>query len=271
MSKFLKQTFDYAVYAISLVFTLVPESFFEQHKLFEKLTTETNTIINRLIAFAAVMALIAVAYALFLFFRWSVCIKGKNYSIKISYGDIFKQKNCKIVIPFDECFTTAVGVAPAEIKPSSICGQYLLKHPIDDMAPLLENARLKPLNSKSQYNDQDRYESGRLVPRGDFLLMSFAKLDKDGLGRITRDEYLKCLSVLWEEIDKYYSQSDVCISVLGSGITRLDDTSLSQQELLDMIIRSYQLSTHKIKKPAQLHIVCRRCDDFSLNRIGEYV
>lgn len=271
MRKFLKHTFDYAVYAISLVFTLVPESFFEQYKLFEKLTTETNTIINRLIAFAAVIALIAVAYALFLCFRWSVCIKGKNYSIKVSYGDIFKQKNCKIVIPFDECFTTAVGAAPAEIKPTSICGQYLLKYPIDDVAPLLESARLKPLKSKSQYNDQDRYESGRLVPRGDFLLMSFAKLDKDGLGRITRDEYLKCLAVLWEEVDKYYGQTDVCISILGSGITRLDDNSLSQQELLDMIIRSYQLSAHKVKKPACLHIICRRSEDFSLNQIGAYV
>lgn len=271
MNKFLKQTFDYAVYAISLVFTLVPEFFFEQYKLFEKLSTETNTIINRLIAFAAVMALIAVVHAIFLCFRWSVRIKGKNYSIKVSYGDIFKQKNAKIVIPFDECFTTAVGTAPDEIKPTSICGQYLLKHPVSDMAPLLENARVKALESRSQYNDQERYESGRLVPRDNFLLMSFAKLDKDGLGRMTRDEYTKCLSVLWEELDKYYGQSDVCISILGSGITRLDDTSLSQQELLDIIIKSYQLSAHKIKNPAKLHIVCKRCDDFSLNGIGEYM
>lgn len=271
MNKFLKQTFDYAVYAISVVFTLVPESFFEQYKLFEKLSTETNTIINRVIAFAAVMALIAVIHVFVLCLRWSVRIKGKNYSIRVSYGDIFDMQNCKIVIPFDECFTTTVGVAPSEIKPTSICGQYLLKHPIDDMAPLIENAKLKPLKSKSQHNGQERYESGRLVPRGDFLLMSFAKLDKDGLGRMTRSEYLDCLSVLWEEIGKYYCQSDVCISVLGSGITRLDDTSLSQQELLDIIIRSYQLSTHKIKKPAQLRIVCRQCDDFSLNRIGEYM
>ena len=271
MNKFLKQTFDYAVYAISVVFTLVPEAFFEQHKLVEKLSNEINTIINRVIAFAAVMALIATVHALFLCLRWSVRIKGKNYSIKVGYGDIFKKKNCKVVIPFDECFTTEVGVAPDEIKPTSICGQYLLNHPIEDMAPLIKSAKLKPLESKSQHNSRERYESGRLVPRDNYLLMSFAKLDKDGLGRMTRDEYIDCLSVLWSEIDKYYGQTDVCISVLGSGITRLDDTSLSQQELLDMIIKSYQLSAHKIKKPAQLHIVCRRSDDFSLNRIGEYM
>lgn len=271
MNKFLKQTFAHAVSTISLIFTFVPESVFAQHKLFANLSNETNIVINRIIAFVIVMAFVAAVHALYLCLRRSVRIKGNNYSIKVSYGDIFKQKKCKIVIPFDECFTTAVGIAPDEIKPTSICGQYLLKHPIGSMAPLLEKAKLKPIDSKSQYNNQERYESGRLVPRDNFLLMSFAKLDKDGLGRMTRDEYIDCLSVLWSEIDKYYGQTDVCISVLGSGITRLDDTSLSQQELLDMIIKSYQLSAHKIKKPAQLHIVCRRSDDFSLNRIGEYV
>ena len=271
MRKFLKQALAYAISAISVIFTFIPESTFAQYKLYEKLSNEANIIINRLIVFAIVAVWSAVIYALYLSLRRSVSIRGKNYSIKVSYGDIFKQKKCKVVIPFDECFTTTVGMAPDEIKPTSICGQYLLKHPVSDMAPLFEKAKLEPIESKSQYNNQVRYESGRLVPRDNFLLMSFAKLDKDGLGRMTRDEYLKCLSVLWEEIDKYYGQTDVCISVLGSGITRLDDTSLSQQELLDIIIKSYQLSTHKIKKPAQLRIVCRRCDDFSLNRIGEYV
>lgn len=271
MNKFLTQTFSYAVSVISVMFTFVPESVFAQHKLFEKFSVEANIIINRITAFVIVMIVVAAFHALYLQFRQSVLIKGKNYSIKVSYGDIFKQKNCKIVIPFDECFITAVGAAPAEIKPTSICGQYLLKHPINDISPLLEHTKLTPLKSKSRYNGQNRYESGRLVPHDDFLLMAFTKLDKDGLGRMTRNEYLDCLSVLWAEIDKHYGQTNICIPVLGSGITRMDDSSLTQQELLDMIIKSYQLSAHKIKKPARLHIVCRQSDDFSLNRIGEYM
>ena len=91
------------------------------------------------------------------------------------------------------------------------------------------------------------------------------------MGRLTRDEYFACLSKLWQEISKYYGQIDVCIPILGSGITRLDDTSLTQQELLDMMIASYKLSAHKIKAPLKLHIVCRKCDDFSLNRIGNHI
>lgn len=34
------------------------------------------------------------------------------------------------------------------------------------------------------------------------MLLSFAKLDKDGLGELTREEYLKSLSLLWQEINK---------------------------------------------------------------------
>ena len=174
------------------------------------------------------------------------------------------------VINFDECFTTSVGNAPSNINPESICGQYLQKKPIQDMQTLIDNAHLKPAKSKSKYQNKERYDSGKLVPSDDYLLMAFAKLDKDGLGRFfSYDEFLDCLNMLWKEIDKYYGQEDVCIPVLGSGVTRMDGSSLTQQELLDIIIGSYRLSAHKIKSPCQLHIVCKKRDDFSLNKIGE--
>jgi hypothetical protein len=134
----------------------------------------------------------------------------------------------------------------------------------------IDNVQLKPLKSKSKYQNKDRYESGSLVPNGDDLLLAFAKLDKDGLGKFSsRDEFLDCLSVLWKEIDKYYGQKNVCIPILGSGLTRIGDTSLTRQELLDIVIASYKLNARKIKSPCQLHIICKRCDDFSLNKIGD--
>ena len=129
---------------------------------------------------------------------------------------------------------------------------------------------MKPHREASKFNNQDRYESGRIVPNGDDLLLAFAKLDESGLGRLSRDEYLECLSILWKEIDKYFGQKDVCIPILGSGITRIEGgsgASLSQQELLDMIIWSYKLSSHKIKEPHSLRVICKRQEDFSLDKI----
>ena len=271
MIKFIKSVFTWALGIISVVFTFVPEALFGSCKIFPDASDEVNIMVNRVMFFLTVVVLAAIGYALYLLCRKSVSIKGKNYNIKISYGDIFDVSARKKVIPFDECFTTEVGQEPAQVKPSSICGQYLTRYPIADIRPLIEKAQLKPCKGRSKYNNQERYESGRLVPHGDYLLMAFAKLDKDGLGRMTRDEFLECLSILWQEIDKHYGQTDVCISILGSGATRMGDNTITQQELLDMIIGSYKLSVNKIKVPSTLHIVCKRRDGFSLNRIGEHL
>lgn len=271
MIKFFKHVLTLALSIVTLVFTFVPEALFGHCKLFPNASDEVNIMVNRVIFTGIVVVFVTIGYVIYRRCRKKVCIKGKNYSIKVSYGDIFDLPACKKVIPFDECFSTEVGHEPAQVKPSSICGQYLTKYPIADIHALIDKAQLKPYKGKSKYNNQERYEPGRLVPNGNYLLMAFTKLDKDGLGRMTRDEYLECLSILWQEIDKHYGQTDVCISILGSGTTRIGDNELTQQELLDMIIGSYKLSANKLKVPSTLHIVCKRRDDFSLNRIGEHL
>lgn len=272
MIRLLKKSIAWALSIISAIFTFVPETIFEKYKFLSSFSDETNVIINRVLVFVGVLLLAVIVNALYLHCRNSICIKGHNYSIKIEYGDLLEMNDCKKVINFDECFTTNVGDSPADIKPISVCGQYLQKNPIQDMQSLIDSAQLKPARGKSEYQNRLKYESGKLVPNGDYLLMAFAKLDKDGLGRFfSRDEFLDCLSTLWKEIDKYYGQKDVCIPVLGSGITRVEGASLTQQELLDIIIGSYRLSPHKIKSPCRLHIVCKKCDGFSINKIGENI
>lgn len=271
MIKFIKRVILWALSIISVAFTFVPEAIFGEYKFFLSASNAVNIIVNRVLLFWVVVVLVSIVYISYLHYRKRVHIKGKNYTIKISYGDIFDMPVSKKVIPFDECFSTEMGHEPAQVKPSSVCGQYLTRYPIANIRLLIDKAQLKPCKIKSKYNNQECYESGRLVPNGDYLLMSFAKLDKDGLGKMTRGEYLECLSMLWREINKYYGQTDVCIPILGSGITRMSDSTLTQQDLLDMIIGSYKLSAYKIKTPAKLHIVCKRREDFSLNKIGEYI
>lgn len=271
MIKFLKKGSAWALSIITIIFTFVPETCFEKVKLLSKCSDEVNIMLNRILLFCGVLVLSIIANALYLHFRKSIYVKGKNYRVKIEYGDVFKMKDCKKVISFDECFSTKVGNLPSDINPDSICGQYLQNNSIQDMQGIIDSAGLRPVKSKSKYKNKDRYESGRLVPNGGDLLMAFAKLDKDGLGVFSNyEEFLDCLSILWKEIDKYYGQKDVCIPILGSGVTRMGQP-LTQQELLDIMIVSYKLSIHKIKSPNKLHIVCKRREDFSLNKAGEYI
>ena len=271
MFNFFKRCVTWTFSIIGFIFTIIPETLFEYYKLFPSLSDEKNIIINRIFVIVVTFVLIIVIYILFLVFRKSVKIKGENYCIKVKYGDIFNMHNCKIVIPFDECFTTSVGDKPSDINAESICGQYLTANPLPNIQDLINSAALKTSRSKSKYNNMDRYDSGKIVQNGDYLLLSFAKLNKEGLGEMTREEYLDCLSLLWEEIDKYYGQKDVCIPILGSGVTRMEGSSLTQQELLDIIIESYKLTSHKIKLPNKLYIVCKKRDGFSLNKIGENI
>ena len=269
----IKKSFSLAGSFIAIVFTLVPESFFEEHIFLPNLSKWINIIILRSITCILLFLLALLFIWITLVLKRKVKIKGHNYSITVEYGNILRKKKCKIVIPFDQCFTTDVGDKPYEIKPDSICGQYLKIKPIENIDDLIKSAGLKPAKQKSKFQNRDCYISGKIVPNGNDLLLAFAELDKEGLGVFpSKEEYLQSLKILWQEIEKYYGQKDVCIPILGSGKTRFESgEEFNQQELLDMIISSYKLNSYKIKNPYRLRIICRRRDDFSLDKIGESI
>lgn len=285
MIDFIVKSAALAFAIVTGIFTFVPEAFFGKHewitkealdqcKWFADLDAQdVNIIISRLLCFWFVWVVTSFVYMAILKFRRWITIKGQNYSIRVEYGNILNKRKCKRVINFDECFTTQVGNASADVNPDSICGQYLKLHPDLNVHQLIEAAQIIPARSKSKYLHKTRYDSGTIVPNGNDLLMAFAKLDEKGKGRFfSRDEYLMCLDLLWKELENNYSQKDVCVPVLGAGTTSFDGgvgASISQQDLLDMMIWSYQLSSHKVKSPHKLRIVCRKNSGFSINNIGK--
>ena len=286
MIEFFKKSVVWAFGIVTGIFTFVPESFFENRnwisqdilehfKLFSCIDADDiNITFSRLVCFLLVWLVTSVVYRVYLKCNQCITINGENYLIQVEYGDINEENvDCKRVINFDECFTTQVGNKTADINPSSICGQYLMAHLDLDIQQLINDAKIKPARSKSKYLQKTRYDSGTIVPNGDDLLMAFAKLDERGKGRFfSRDEYLQCLDLLWKELENYYSEKDVCVPILGAGTTVFDGgsgASLSQQELLDMMIWSYKLSSHKIKAPHKLRIICKRNKGFSINNIDK--
>lgn len=256
-----------ASYALlTAIFTVVPEDYFKLIIFNDKWSDSTSILLNRLIVCVVAFSISNIGYAIYRKHRKKVSIIGSNFTIQIEYGDLFKVTSGKVVIDFDECYTTKVGGAPGDIKPESVCGQYLKKHPISNIQGLIEKTEVKSAKGKSEYKGQTRYTPGTVIPNGDFLLMAFAKLDRDGLGHLTYEDYIECLNVLWQQIDMYHGTSDVYMPILGSKITRFDK-ELTQQELLDIIINSYRLSSKKLREPYRLHIVCREREGFSLNDV----
>lgn len=262
MIKSLKICFGWAISLIGIIFMCVPGKCFEVWKPFNTLSDEINIIIVRCLVFVAIFIFCILLYVR----RCKVNVNARNYLIQVEYGDILKKKDCKRVIAFDECFSIKVGNRPEDINPKSVCGQYLKNNPSLNIEELIKSTHLKPANGTSQYQNKVHYESGRVLLNGDDLLLAFAKLNQKGRATFTRDEYLKSLAVLWSEINTYYNQKDVCITILGGGTTDFGEWKPTQQELLDTIIQSYKLSKHKIKPSNKLRIICTR-EDVNINKI----
>ena len=286
MHRIAKQSLYFSFTINCVFFSFVPDAVFAKHTpipsvIVDKYLSDCQYIKAHLdaidlffaksIAFFTCFLVFSVCIFILLLFRQKRIIKGDNYLITVEYGNIFNIKKCKKVISFDECFSTNLGDRPSDIKTNSLCGQYLKQNPDLDINHLLMKYEITQSRKKSDFKKQTCYEPGTLVPCGDYLLMSFAKLDADGLAFFSsRKEYLDCLATLWKEIDKYYGQHDVCIPIFGSGLTRIGSSSSdspSKQVLLNWIIWSYRLSPFKIKKPYKLRIICKKSNDFSLNRI----
>lgn len=267
MFKDLKIICSYSFAITTGCFSFIPDASFNKYSFLEN--EDLGTATNKILFFLIVSLIIAIIVALWKHYRNNITLSGHNYKIIIEYGDIFEASKCKKVINFDECYSTEVGDAPHQIKPSSVCGQFLRRYPNTDITALLKSNGAAPEDEPSKFNYAKRFKSGTILPNGEYMLMAFGKLNKDGRTELTREEYLESLKTLWKEFDKYYTQEDVVIPVLGAGVTRFKDEMLSQQQLVDIIVASYRLNPYKIKKPNALHIVCKKVEDFSLNNVGD--
>lgn len=254
---------------LTVLFALLTNESFSVFHLFPWWSDEINNVLNHIMLGIVVFLLIAIVRGGYDCLRSRVLIKGKDYRIQVEYGDLFDCTDGWIVIPFDSYFTTTVGSKPEDINEDSVCGQFLKEHPMTDgdIKDLIDarNPKLVPL--ESSLRKKPEYESGRLLSYAEkYFLLAFAKLDEKGRGCLSLDQYLKSLMVFWEETDLCCKQKDVWIPILGSGTTRIEGRHLSAQECLDYLVLSYRLSSHRMC--STLHIVCRRSEDFSLNKIG---
>jgi hypothetical protein len=281
--KIIKRGFIWGFAAFSVLMAFLSESIFancwfinqetiENSKYFSWLDVDAfNITIVKVLVFTG-LTIVAILFSFGYSLIRKAKIEGKNYSIVVEYGNLLKKKKGQRLINFDECFTSTVGTGTADIKEESVCGQYLIKNPNLDVQAIVTASGVKPCRRKSKYNNSICYEPGTIVANGDDLLMAFTRLESNGKSmKFTVEEYLKCLSLLWEEIDNNYNNKDVYIPVLGSGIARFENgisQSIPKQELVDLMISSYKLSPHKLKNKSTLHIVCRRSDDFSMDKVA---
>ena len=148
-------------------FSFFSEECFNRMICWSSLPSYWNETINKILFLIIIGLFVYLVMLVWKHFRRNITIKGHNYKVIVEYGDIFNMQNCKRVINFDECFSTEIGEAPHQIKPSSICGQFLQKNSNIDVPILLSNSGLKPQRKLSDYGSKKCYESGSLIPYGE--------------------------------------------------------------------------------------------------------
>ena len=265
----------YSLATATTLLAILPEKLFENWITinFQAFTPEINKSLQ--IASTRIIFVVVIFVLLGIIF-WGKCyfyglsIPIRDSKLRVEYGDILKKHNCHRVIHFDECFTLTVGHRPQDIQPGSLCGQYLTKYPMsaNELQELISQSGIKPCTRNSRFSGWTRYKSGLIVSRNDDLLLAFARLDENGNAWMTYEWYIECLKLFWKELRKYCSYTDVCIPILGSGLTHFDGHPYTQQELLDIMISSYRLSPDKLEPHCTLRIICAPVDGFSLFDIG---
>ncbi len=177
----------------------------------------------------------------------SKVLRINNTEIEIRQGDIF---NCEgvAVIAFNEYFDTLVD--EMIISSSSLNGQYLRRYWPDGAEELdaLISADERLLSAVEGVNDRPTpggkrisYRLGTSFRHGDFILTAMTKFDENNAARTSFSNHLVFLSNMWVEVANKAGGKDVYLPVLGSGITRFDDSGpLTYEELIDLILLSFK-------------------------------
>lgn len=195
--------------------------------------------------------------------------------VEIVFGDIFTEDGLK-VIAFNEFFDTQV--VDRLVPPSTINGTYLTRY-ITDIAELdnciLEDdhlrSRITDSTCERSYGKKIKYKLGSIIQKDDFLLTAFAHLDNENRSYLSMRDFIEFLIEFWNEIDIVYAGRTIVIPLLGSGITRFRGyDSITEQELLELLIWSFKVSHIKFQYPSKVKIVIKptKSDKISLFRLS---
>ena len=188
----------------------------------------------------------------------------------VKTGDIFGEDGLK-VIAFNEYFDTLVD--NRVIAEKTLNGMYI-KSKIDNVSEIDDkidsdstlNKRVVEINESRSIGKKKRYKLGTIYQNNDYLLTAFTRFDEDNRAYLNMDDYINFLLNFWNEIDIIYAGRSVSIPLLGSGITRIKGyDTISEQELLELLIWSFKVSRTKFTYPSKVSIIVHESKKDKIN------
>lgn len=230
------------------------------------------------IALCSIILLVIIFIVMFIFAnkKTSQKMKINGTDVNIIFGDIFAQNGIK-VIAFNEYFDTKVD--DKIISATSLNGIYIIQHSpgadaIDTIINTEEHLKKKILkkNVSRKYGGKTTlYTLGTICPVDDYFLLALTHFDEDNKAYLSLEDYIPCLLHMWDELDIYYAGKPIAITLLGSGITRFNNSEITPQELLKYIVLTFKASKVKFNNTSSLTIVLseRVRDEINLYDIEE--
>jgi hypothetical protein len=216
------------------------------------------------LGFVILLALIYVAVWTWSSTLNSIRISVEGSTVLIRVGDLFQQKGLK-AIAFNEYFDTLVD--NRVISEQSLNGVFIQKHlsaPIGDLDKHIENYNfgagdLIGENSARPVGKKRRYQPGTICVYNDFLLTAFSKFDEQDRASLTMPEFLGFMINFWDRVNSIYALKSVSTAIFGSGITRIKGhKSISDEDLLKIMLWTFRISEMRFKYPAKLTIVIHK-------------
>lgn len=202
----------------------------------------------------AIYFLLAVIIRVFIFLKMKkgVQLKVNSNSVEIKVEDLFSCDGWK-VIPFNEYYDTTVD--NITISKKSLNGVFIENH-VDDLQDLnssiTNDIQTSLAPPRTTENGKIKFELGTLKRfNEEYLLLAFSHFNDLNEAHLTMAEYEQCLINLWRELNRVYAGIPIHVPLLGSGLTRFDESgwSPSKQDLLKCMICTLRTSRASFSIP----------------------
>lgn len=182
-----------------------------------------------------------------------------NTKVNILFGDIFEQKGIK-VIGFNEYFDSQVD--NSIISHASLNGQVfdkglIQKEDFDLSVQNDDSLKKADMNADRTKGKKQKYAIGQVHKfNEEFFALALTKFNEKNEAILYSNEYSCCLLEMWRQLNTYYAQLTINVPLLGDGITRiLDNTSITKQELLEIMLETLKISKMTFKEPSEINVV----------------
>lgn len=191
-----------------------------------------------------------------------ISLKINTSEVEVKFGDIFSEEADLKVIAFNEYFDTLVD--DKIIAKSTLNGLFVdkfFKNKVDELDDIIssDTSLIEAIideNTERPSGKKTKYKLGTICVINDYLITAFTYFDKNNKAYLEINDYINCLLNFWNQVDKVYAGRTIALPVMGSGITRFKGyESISDQELLELIIWTFKVSRIKFTYPSKVKIV----------------